>query len=183
MIKKLINEIKKDIGFFGFSGLLAGFLMLLQYNLKQYNINPDDSLADALFSDFISFNAFGFIFIGLIILGAFSTLLKKIGIYWDRLDSLIQHAEERLTQLGSSIISFTIGLSAVAITHALCTKTHSGYILAFLFFLLDLIIITGFMTAMLITKEQILSERWWFPPVLLIVATLLLAYIMIYGVT
>jgi hypothetical protein len=68
--RALWQEIKKDLPFFGICGFLVGWLMIVQFRLKETGMAPKkDSWADALFSDFVSFNAFGLVFVGLLGLG------------------------------------------------------------------------------------------------------------------
>lgn len=58
---RLKQEPLQDLPFFGICGFAVGWLMRIQYRLTQNGMAPKDSLADALFSDFVSFNAFGLV--------------------------------------------------------------------------------------------------------------------------
>jgi hypothetical protein len=94
----LWKEIKKDLPFFGICGFLVGWLMIVQFRLKEIGVAPKESWADALFSDFVSFNAFGLVFVGLLGLGSLVTCLHALGINWLKLESSVAHLESRLAR-------------------------------------------------------------------------------------
>jgi hypothetical protein len=104
----LKQELLKDLPFFGACGFAVGWLMLVQYRLTQSGMGPKESLADALFSDFVAFNAFGPV-LGLLALGAAVTCLAALNVRRPRLEEVVDHLQVRLAQLASSIIAFTLG--------------------------------------------------------------------------
>jgi hypothetical protein len=157
----LWQEVKKDLPFFGICGFFVGWLMVVQFRLKEIGAAPNESWADVLFSDFISFNAFGLIFVGLLGLGSLITCLHALKISWPHLERSVAHLEVRLAQLASSIISFTIGLSLFSSAHALFTITAQGVVLAFVIALFDGLIVVGFMSAALVARRPPPFDRWY----------------------
>jgi len=144
--------------------------MLLQYRQKLSGIAPKDSWADALFSDFVSFNAFGLVFVGLLALGSAVTCLAALDIRWHGLERVVEHLQVRLAQLASSIIAFTLGLSMTALGHSLFTITAGGIGLALLIALFDAMLVVGFISAMLVARRRPPFDRWWVGVVFLVLA-------------
>jgi len=155
------REIRKDLPFFGTCGLLVGWLMVAQARLKEGGIGPKDSWADALFSDFVSFNAFGLVFLGLLALGALATCLAALDIRWPRLEQMVEHLEGRLTQLASSIIAFTLGLSGIAFLHSGLTLSSGGALLTAMILLFNCLLVVGFGSATLVARRKPPFDRWW----------------------
>jgi hypothetical protein len=166
----LLREVRKDLPFFGACGFAVGLLMLAQYRLSKNGITPKDSWPDALFSDFVSFNAFGLVFVGLLALGALVTCLAALNIGWHKLEQVVAHLEERLAQLASSIISFTLGLSTLALLHSGYTSTAGGAALAVMVVLFDCLLVVGFVSAALVARRKPPFDRWWFGVVFLTLA-------------
>lgn len=158
---RLKEELLKDLPFFGACGFAAGWLMLVQYRLTQSGVGPKDSLADALFSDFVSFNAFGLVFLGLLALGSTVTCLAAMNVRWPRLERVVDHLQVRLAQLASSIIAFTLGLSLTALCHSLLTITAGGIGLFLMIALFDAMLVVGFGSAMLVARRRPPFDRWW----------------------
>ena len=96
---RLWAEIRKDLCFFASCGFIVGLLTVWQYTLKERGVAHGESWPDALFSDFVSFNAFGFIFCGLLLIGSFATVMNALGCQWPRLESAVAHLENRFAQL------------------------------------------------------------------------------------
>lgn len=157
----LWQEIKKDLPFFGICGLAVGGLMVVQLHFKKIGVIPEESWADDLFSDFVSFNAFSLVFVGLLGFGSVLTCLRALKINWPQLERSVAHLEVRLTQLVSSIISFTIGLSLFSGIHAVCTITTQGAALIFIIVLFDALIVVGFMLATLVARHLPPFDRWY----------------------
>lgn len=158
--RRLFAEIKKDIPFFGSCGAIVGLLMLWQFKLSTLGVASGKAWPTELFSDFVSFNAFTLIFIGLIVISTASTLFREFGFPLPRLEASVAHLEERLSQLASSIISFTLGLSALALLHALLTLEQGGFWLAVLVVLFDCIIFCGFIAAAAFARRVAPFDRW-----------------------
>ncbi|WP_426321220.1 hypothetical protein [Pseudoduganella sp. R-43] len=150
---RLVTEIRKDIFFFGTCGVVVGLLMLWQFKLKTLGVATGKAWPTELFSDFVSFNAFTLVFVGLIAIAAASTLFRSFGFPLPRLEALVAHLEERLSQIASSIISFTLGLSALALLHAVLTLEQGGLALALLVMIFDCVIFFGFVTAGAIARR------------------------------
>lgn len=178
----LLREVRKDLPFFGGCGFAVGLLMVAQYRLNENGIAPKDSWPDALFSDFVSFNAFGLVFVGLLALGALATCLAALNIGWHKLEQVVAHLEERLAQLASSIISFTLGLSTLALLHSGYTSTASGAVLAVMVVMFDCLLIVGFVSAALVARSRPPFDRWWFGVVFLTLSVAAAAWFIFRGV-
>lgn len=181
VVSALWQEIKKDLPFFGICGLTVGWLMVAQFRLKEIGAAPKESWADALFSDFVSFNAFGLVFVGLLGLGSLLTCLHALKINWPRLERSVAHLEARLAQLASSIISFTIGLSLFAGIHAAVTITAHGAALAFVIALFDILIVVGFMSAALVARRPPPFDRWYVGLGMLAASLVAITWFVLYG--
>lgn len=183
VVCSLWQEIRKDLPFFGICGFAVGWLMIAQFRLKEIGVAPKESWADTLFSDFISFNAFGFVFIGLLGLGSLITCLHALKLNWPKLEKSAVHLEARLAQLASSIISFTIGLSLFSSAHALFTITAQGVALSFLIALFDCLIVVGFMSAALVARRPPPFDRWYVGLGMFTVALVAVICFVLYGTT
>jgi hypothetical protein len=161
--------------------LAVGWLMVAQVRLKEFGSAPKESWAEALFSDFVSFNAFGLVFVGLLGLGSLVTCLRALEISWPRLEGAVVHLEVRLAQLASSIISFTIGLSLFAVLHAAVTITGQGALLAIVVALFDGLIIVGFVSAALVARRPPPFDRWYVGLGMLVAALAAITYFVFYG--
>jgi hypothetical protein len=126
---------------------------VLHSRLKEEGVAHGESWANELISDFVSFNAFSLVFFGLIIVASTATIAQSRGRQWPKLEAAVHHLETRLTQFASSIISFTLGLSALALFHSLMTVTAAGVMLAFFIVLLNMLLFSGFSTAVLIANR------------------------------
>jgi hypothetical protein len=181
LAQNLLREVFKDLPFFGSCGAAVGWLMVAQHQLKQGGVAPKESWADALFSDFVSFNAFGLVFVGLLALGALATCLAAFDVVWARLDRVVVHLQERLAQLSSSIISFTLGLSAFSLLHSVFTVTAGGAALAVLVVLFNCLLVVGFGCASLVARRNPPFDRWWVGVSMLALAVLAVAWFIFMG--
>lgn len=178
----LKQELLKDLPFFGTCGFVVGWLMLAQYRLTQNGMGPRDSLADALFSDFVSLSAFGLVFLGLLALGSAVTCLAALNLRWPRLERVVDHLQSRLAQQASSIISFTLGLSVTALGHSALTFTVGGIGLILLVVLFDAMLVVGFFSAMLVARRRPPFDRWWVGVMFLILAVAATLSLIFWGV-
>jgi hypothetical protein len=178
----LKQELLKDLPFFGACGVAVGWLMLIQYRLTQNGMGPKDSLADALFSDFVSFNAFGLVFLGLLALGSAVTCLAALNVRWLGLERVVDHLQVRLAQLASSIISFTLGLSVTALGHSVLTVTADGIRLFLLIALFDAMLVVGFISAMVVARRKPPFDRWWVGVMFLVLALAATISLVFWGV-
>lgn len=161
--------------------MVVGWLMIVQFRLRAAGAAPKDSWADTLFSDFVSFNAFGLVFVGLLGLGALVTCLRAMKINWPSLEASVAHLEARLAQLASSIISFTLGLSLFAVLHAMATTTGQGVALALVVVLFDGLIVVGFVSAALISRRPHPFDRWYVGLGMLAAAIASVTYFVLHG--
>jgi hypothetical protein len=152
IVDRLTGEIKKDLIFFGMCGAIVGYFMILHSRLKEEGFVNGDGWANSLFNDFVSFNAFGFVFVGLIAIGSISTIALSCGFKWPRLVAVVEHLETRLAQISSAIISFTAGLSFMALLHAGLTISAGGILFSVLIVSFNGLLFVGFFTALVIAR-------------------------------
>jgi hypothetical protein len=157
---RLLAELRKDFPFFAICGFVVGILMIWQYRLKGIGVARGESWPKQLFADFVSFNAFSLVFLGLIALGAVATTVKATGRHWARLERTVEHLEFRLAQLASSIISFTAGLSILASTQCFSPKNEGYGVLIIALVLFNLLVFAGFVCAALIARRTAPFDRW-----------------------
>lgn len=177
----LVRELQRDFTFFGACGATVGWLMLIGYGLRQNGIGPVESWGDALFFDFVSANAFGLLFVGLLGLGALATCLSAAGIRYPKLERVVAQAEMRLTQLSSSVISFTSGLSAFCLVHAAVTATSSGVALAGAALVLNGLIAVGLVSASIVARRDPPFDRWWVGGAMLLLAVGTFIWFIVHG--
>ncbi len=182
VVARLLSEMRKDLPFFASCGVVVGLLMIWQYRLTELGVARGESWPKELFSDFVSFNAFSFVFLGLIAVGAAATAVKATGRHWPRLENTVNHLESRLAQLASSIISFTLGLSSLALLHSLLTVTAGGAVLFVVVVLFDLLVFAGFGVAVLVARRTEPFDRWWASALMLCLACAAVAIFIARGV-
>lgn len=178
---RLTTEIRKDIWFFGLCGAFVGYFLVLHSRLKEEGVAHGESWANELFSDFVSFNAFGLVFLGLIIVASAATVAHSRGKQLPKLEATVRHLETRLTQIASSIISFTLGLSALALFHSLMTVTAAGVKLALLIILFNGLLFSGFSTAVLIARRTKPFDTWWASSIAFALAVGALSWLIVMG--
>jgi len=153
IVVDLGQEVRKDLWFFASCGVFVSLLMILRFDLKQMGVAASRSWPGALFSDFVPFNVFYLVFIGLLAVGSIATILNTRGLRWRRLDAAILHLESRLTQIVSAIISFAAGMSVSVLFYSLLTMTWNGAILAAIIVALNIIMFMGFLWASLVARR------------------------------
>lgn len=181
IIDRLVCEFKKDFLFFGACGALAGYLMVVHSRLKEEGIVHGDAWGNSLFSDFVSVNAFGLVFVGLIALASISTIASSCGFNWPKLEAAVRHLETRLTQISSSIISFTAGLSLLALLHAGMTISSGGLVLAILVIAFNGLLFIGFVSALLIARRIKPWGSVWYAVFSLLMALAALVWFFVKG--
>lgn len=159
--KALLLEMRKDILFFGGCGFITGLLLVWQTRLKAMGVINDDTYALSLFSDFVSFSAFGFIFIGLIALGTLQTIFLSIGWKWRWLEATVAHLEGRLTQFASTILCFISGLLALALLYSFFNLETGGALLALISIPFSLVIFAGNVSAIIVVRREPPFNKWW----------------------
>ena len=161
ILKSLWGEIKRDSPFFGVCGFFVGSLLIVGEWLQHKGVSPaKESWGTSLFSDFISFNAFGLVFIGLIAISAISTVACSFGRQWQKLIDAVKHVEARLAQISSSIISFTLGTSIFALLYSAITGTLGGLRLFLLILCFNLLLVGGFASAAAIARRIAPFDSW-----------------------
>ncbi len=136
LITRLYEEVKKDIYFFGACGFFVGILFISQSRLKELGILRDPKFASDLFKDFLSINAFIFVFVAYVILSWTNHFITC-----SILDKTISPIGEKLHQFGSSIVSFAIGFSFFVFSYSVIFIDIDGFKLFFVIFLFALFII------------------------------------------
>lgn len=182
IIDHLKGEIKKDWAFFGACGVIVGYLFLFDGFLKKEGISAEEqSWPVELFADFMSLNAFGFSFWGLIVMGAVATIAASAGLHLPRLEAAVKHVEVRLAQFASSIISFAFGISAIAVLHSLCNFSAGGVKLALLIFFTNCLLFGGFVAASAVARKIKPFGFWWGATIMLGITVLIFGYLMVNG--
>lgn len=174
-------ELRQDSRFFGPCGAMVGLLMLWRDRLRPMAFWRGDTWPHALFSDFVAFNAFSFIFLGLMMFGTMAGVARRAGRPLPRLDSMVVHIESRLRQLASSIIAFTAGLSVIALLHGVLALSGGGLMLVLAVLLLDAMLVVGFLSAVLIARRVAPFDTWWAAVVLFVAAFGSVVYLLVYG--
>lgn len=150
---RLFQEIRRDAPFFSSCGFIVGLFMIWQSRLAKLGVATGDSWPKELFGDFVSFNAFGLVFLGQLALGAIASAFAALNRPLPKLEAVVSHLEERLSQLASSIIAFTAGMSALALLHAFLTLEAGGLLLALSVVSFDSIVFSGFVTAVAVSRR------------------------------
>lgn len=150
---RLLQEIRRDAPFFSSCGIVVGLFMLWQSHLAKMGVATGESWPKELFNDFVSFNAFGLVFLGQIALGSIASAAAAFNRPIHKLEATVLHLEARLSQLASSIIAFSVGMSALAFLHAFLTLEAGGFVLALSVVMFDSIVFAGFVTAVAISRR------------------------------
>ena len=181
ILSRFLCEMRKDIWFFASCGALVGFLMIGQFRLREMGIAEGESWPSALFEDFVSFNAFGLIFIGLLGLGGAAAVLNAVGITWRRLENTVTHLESRLVQIASAIMSFTVGISVSALVQSLFTTSLGGIKLTVMILLFNAMLFVGFYSSALVARRVGPFDRWWASLLMLVFALGMAIWLVVRG--
>ncbi len=160
-LDRFTAELKKDIWFFGACGVVVGLFMVWQARLKELGLVENPKWASDLFTDFMSFNAFGLIFFGYLLLGCVATVFAGLGHPKPRLEAAVTHMEARLAQIASAIVSFLAGLLALVTVYSVLNLDSGGLKLFLLAFLFALLIVGGFVIALLVGRRTKPFDKWW----------------------
>lgn len=175
--KHIFLEIKKDILFFGICGFLVGLLLFWQIGLSENSKSSNESWGVQLFNDFLSFNAFGFLFFGFTIFSAICNLFKKANWNWNWMQIALKHTEKRFMEISSSLISFMIGLISFFIVAMIVNKDPSGFELIIYIFSFVLFVLLSFIMAFMFSNEIKPFDKWWSIVISLIVLILSLNFL------
>jgi len=154
-------EFKKDILFFGACGVVVGLFMVWQARLKELGLVKDPKWATDLFTDFMSFNAFGLIFFGYLLLGCFASVFAGLGHPKPRLEAAVNHMETRLAQIASTIVSFLAGLLALVSLYSVLNLDSGGLKLLGLAVFFAFLIVGSFAMAMMVGRRTKPFDKWW----------------------
>jgi hypothetical protein len=176
-------QIKMDIWFFSFAGFSIGFVSFWQHSLKQAGWAKGQSWPFELFTDFVSVYAFMFIFLGVIIVSAISTIARRLRINMPTLELVVVHLESRLFQFASSMICFLIGFSAAFTTHWLSSPNMSDIVLLLGTSALVGILFCGSISASIVAR-RIKPFNKLVPCITMALAVLIAwAYLLVFGVS
>jgi hypothetical protein len=123
------QELKKDWWFFGGCGACVGLFIQWEPRLQALGVAEDPEWALTLFTDFVSINAFAFVFFAYLLLASIASLLAALHRPQRKLEFTVTHIEARLTQITSSILSFVAGLGLFALFASFFGLHSEGLIL------------------------------------------------------
>lgn len=178
---EFLTELKKDLPFFSLSGGLVGFFMLLYVPVKRAGIAAEESWANALFSDFVSFQAYGLMLIGVLILGSAAVCISRLEIRFNVFHDSAAHLKLRLKQVTSSIVAFTLGLSVISFGHAIITWSVDGAALALLMAFFNLMLISGLFSSEIALYLLETSKKKYVPYIGLVASVLPLVGMVFWG--
>lgn len=141
MLENFISEIRKDLIFFGTCGCIVALFMIWRWELKQYGIETGGNFEEVLLSDFVSFNAFVFVFLGYIILSCITNILNDLNFSLEILKNVVSHIESRLCQISSTIICFVMGIYVVILFYIINNDVVSSGTTLILYLTISIIII------------------------------------------
>lgn len=155
------QEVEKDIWFFGSCGVAVGLFMLWQSRFKELGLATDPQWASELFADFLSFNAFGLIFFGYLLIASLATIFFDLGhpIQW--LERASNHMEIRLAQIASSLVSFILGFLGLIIVYSILTLEIEGLKVIAFAILYTVVVVGSFVIALLVGRRSEPYDRWW----------------------
>ncbi|CAK8721892.1 hypothetical protein GCAAIG_11525 [Candidatus Electronema halotolerans] len=127
-IDLLVEEIKKDILFFGFCGFITALMSIVKINciwlrwiFQLFGIADLQKIGLKILFDFLPANSFGLIFTIYVLLGTIVNCLPK-RTSSDSLKDIVDHTGYRLNQIGSSIVSFVLGYGLFILCCAVCRQ-------------------------------------------------------------
>jgi len=179
VLDKFLAELKKDIYFFGGCGFTVALFMVWQARLQELGVTKNPHWANELFSDFMSFNAFGLIFFGYLLLACIVNTSIGLGYSLPKLASAVSHMESRLTQIASSIIAFMVGLLALVLIYSVINLDGGGLKLIFLVFVFSFFILGSLTAALLIGHRTEPYNIWWVSIIVFVLLACLLAWLLI----
>ena len=160
-VDRFIAEARKDLWFFGSCGAVVGLFTVWQSRLKELGLAQDPKWASDLFSDFMSFNAFGLIFFGYLLVACVSTVFAGLGRSNPKLELAVSHMEARLAQIASAIVCFMAGLLALVVLYSLLNLDSGGAKLAVLTVLFAIFIVGSFAMALVVGRRTKPFDKWW----------------------
>lgn len=177
---RLKIEFAKDVRFFGFCGVLVGIFSLWQSKAKAQGWSKANWASDLL-GDFISFNAFGLIFFAYLAVGCTATVLDRFGITPNWLARSLDHVEERLTQLASSLLAFMSGLLSLVAMASLLNLDAGGLKVLLLAFLFCSLVTVTYITGHMVARRAEPFDRWWAALLSLAICLLALVWLVFFA--
>ncbi|WP_018141534.1 hypothetical protein [Thioalkalivibrio sp. ALJ7] len=173
----LVKELKKDWILFGLFGLSVGALYALHDPLQRLGAMGGNALAQDLFEGVFSFVPFSVLFFFFLALGSFSSFLISIGFGRFRLDGAVDHVRDRLTQIMSSMLAFSVGLGGVALTHSIFSVSPSGLVLVAALGVLIAIMLCAYFLSVVVSRREKPFDTWWGAVILFVVALWAIGFI------
>lgn len=180
-VDRFTVELRKDIWFFGGCGVVVALFMVWQARLKELGIANDSKWATDLFSDFVSFNAFGLIFFGYLFLGCIANVFFDFGRPLAKLEAAVNHMESRLTQIASSIVSFMAGLLLLVVIYSILNLDSGGFLLIAMSGLFSGFVFVTFVIALAVGRRTKPFEKWWVSALMFLCTTGTLGWLLIHG--
>ncbi|WP_417915279.1 hypothetical protein [Candidatus Electronema sp. JM] len=169
----LVAEIKNDICFFGFCGVIVGMILTCSVLLEYIGVCKDIDLASMFFKEFISAKIFMFFLIVYFSIGITDNLSKHKRPF---LNKAVAQAKKRFYQTGSSIISFVAGFLPFILFFWLKTyDVAARKLLIVLLFFIPFIAMSVVTVELISRRENIIDGNFCFS-----IIALLLSYYAIY---
>ncbi|WP_369978043.1 hypothetical protein [Xanthomonas bundabergensis] len=159
-LSRLQAELRKDLPFFGFCGLIVGLFLVWQAKATERGWSKAHWASDLL-SDFMSFNAFGLVFFVYLAIGCTITVLSRFNVNLRFLASSLDHMEERLTQFASSLLAFMVGLLVFVILASLLNLDSGGLKVLLLSSLFSGLIGFTYIAGTLVARRAEPFDLWW----------------------
>jgi len=180
-LDKFLVELKKDIFFFGGCGAVVALFMVWQARFNELGLAKNPNWANELFSDFMSFNAFGLIFFGYLLLACIANAFSDLGYSLPKLENAVSHMEARLMQIASSIIAFMSGLLTLVILYSVLNFDGGGGKLIGLAIIFAIFIFGSLTMALMIGQRSEPYNKWWVSIASFIAISCLLGWLLIQG--
>lgn len=180
-LDRFITEVRKDLWFFGGCGAVVGLFTVWQSRLKELGIAQNPRWASDLFSDFMSFNAFGLVFFGYLLIACISTVFASLGHARPKLELAVSHMESRLAQIASAIVCFMAGLLALVVVYSILNLDSGGAKLAALTVLFAIFIVGSFVMALAVGRRTKPFDTWWVALVSIFLLAGILGWLLVQG--
>jgi hypothetical protein len=137
--------------------------------------------AKELFADFMSFNAFGLIFFGYLLIACTLAFCEDLGFSFPKLERAVSHVELRLTQIASAMLCFISGLIALVLVYSFLNLDYSGFSLIFLTVLFALFIVSSLFIALSVGRRSQPFDKWWVAIIFMMLLTIVLWWLLLQG--
>jgi len=157
---RLQAELRKDLPFFGFCGLIVGLFLVWQGKATERGWSKAHWASDLL-ADFMSLNAFGLVFFAYLAIGCTITVLTRFNFTHRYLTSSLDHIEERLTQFASSLLAFMTGLLVFVALASILNLDSGGLKVLLLSLIFSLLVGFTYVAGVLVARRAEPFDIWW----------------------